>query len=270
MDLRPVGVFDSGLGGLTAVKRIADLLPGEDIVYLGDTGRVPYGGRSRETIVRYAIEDTEFLCSKDIKALVVACGTVSTNAIDEVKNAAAVPVFGVVESAVKKAAAVTKNGRIGILGTKATVKSGVFEARLKELIPHVSVTVQACPLFVPLVENGRTSSEDGVLLAVAEEYLAPLKAAGVDTIIMGCTHYPIIAETIGKIMGEGVSLVDPGAETAADLAALLEREDMLSGKSEGVSRYYVTDSAEGFAESASLFLGTNVKGGVERISLGER
>lgn len=269
MDLRPVGVFDSGLGGLTAVKKIIGLLPGEDIIYLGDTGRVPYGGRSRETIIRYALEDTEFLCGRDIKALVVACGTVSTNAMDDVVKAASVPVFGVVDSAVKKAAAVTKNGKIGILGTKATVKSGVFEEKLCEIIPEAEVTKQACPLFVPLVENGKTSTDDTVLRSVAEEYLAPLKAAGVDTVILGCTHYPIIAKTIQMIMGDDVVLVDPGAETAAELAKLLEKEDMLSGKTEGTCKYYVTDSSEGFAESASLFLGMDVKGDVCRVSLGE-
>jgi len=269
MDHRPIGVFDSGLGGLTAVKKIIETLQGEDIIYLGDTGRVPYGGRSRETIVQYALEDTAFLRSFDIKALVVACGTVSTNALDEVRAAVDVPVFGVVEPAVRKAAAVTRNGRVGLIGTRATVKSGLFEQRLLAVRPDLAVTARACPLFVPLVENGRTSPTDPALRAIAEEYLLPLRAAEVDTLILGCTHYPLIAEAIGDIMG-GVTLVDTGAETALALAELLRRENMLAEKPEGRYSYYVTDSVEGFAEAASLFLGAGAEGGVERVALGER
>ena len=269
MDRRAIGVFDSGLGGLTAVKQIMAALPGEDIIYLGDTGRVPYGGRSRETIIKYALEDTRFLCGFDIKSLVIACGTVSTNALAEVEAAAGVPVFGVAEAAVKKAAEVTKNHKIGLIGTNATVKSGVFERKLTEIMPDVKFFAKACPLFVPLVENGKTSPDDVALGAIAREYLAPLKEAGVDTLILGCTHYPLIAETIGGIMGEGVTLINTGAETALALERLLRGGDMLSDKAAGECRYYVTDSTEGFEAAASLFLETDVSGTAQRVSLGE-
>ncbi|MGX8699550.1 MAG: glutamate racemase [bacterium] len=267
MDTRPIGVFDSGLGGLTAVKKLSQVLPGEDIVYFGDTGRVPYGSRSRETILRYAREDIAFLRRFAPKCILAACGTVSTNGLEELAAVSPVPLFGVVEPAARAAAAATKTGRIGLIGTSASVRSGAYERKISALLPGAVTTARACPLLVPLVENGKTGRDDPVLRLVAEEYLAPLRAAGVDTLILGCTHYPLIAPAIGDIMGAGVTLVDTGAEAAKAIAALLREREMLADRREGTHRYYVTDSTEGFAASATLFLGEDVRGEVTRVSL---
>ena len=268
MDKRPIGVFDSGLGGLTAVKRLMEVLPGEDIIYFGDTGRVPYGGRSRETIIRYARQDIAFLRRSDIKAVMAACGTVSTNGLDEIAAKSDIPVFGVVESAAAAAVAATKNGRIGLIGTAASVRSGAYDRKIKELRPNVEILKTACPLFVPLVENGKVSRDDKVLRLVAEEYLAPLREAGADTLIMGCTHYPIIRDVIADVMGDSVALIDTAAETAVRIAGYLRDNGMLSGnESGGKYKYFVSDSTEDFGRMAALFLNTDVRGSVEQISL---
>jgi len=269
LDARPIGVFDSGLGGLTTVKKMAELLPGEDVIYLGDTGRVPYGSRSRETIVKYAREDMAFLRRFDIKAVVVACGTVSTNALDEISGDYDIPVMGVVSAAAAAAVRATKSGRIGLIGTKASVRSGAYDRKIRELLPAAEITKNACPLFVPLVESGRLDPDDVVLRTLAEEYLAPVRAADVDTLILGCTHYPLIEGVIARVMGPGVTLVSPGAETTRELAAYLAENDLLREDGPGTDRYFVTDSAEDFASVASLFLGGSVRGSVERVSLDE-
>ncbi|MGM9521974.1 MAG: glutamate racemase [Oscillospiraceae bacterium] len=268
MDERPIGVFDSGLGGLTAVKKLMEVLPCEDIIYFGDTGRVPYGGRSRETIIKYARQDIDFLRRFDIKAVVAACGTVSTNGLDEITGDYDMPVWGVVEAAAQASTSATKNGRIGLIGTKASVRSGAYDSKIRKLLPEAEIFKTACPLFVPLVEEGRTSASDPVLIMVAEEYLRPLKEAGVDTLIMGCTHYPLIEEVLAKIMGAGVTLIDPGAETARKLRQRLYDDGLLrSGGHKGVYRYFVTDSAENFAQTASQFLNFPVEGDVAHVSL---
>ena len=268
MDNRAIGVFDSGLGGLTAVRRLREALPGEDVVYLGDTGRVPYGGRSRETIMQYAREDFAFLMGFDIKAIVVACGTVSTVALPEMAGDYTLPVVGVVEPAAKKAAELTKNGRIGLIATRASVSSGAYEREIARIAPDKQVFSQACPLFVPLVENGRVRPGDVVIETVAREYLAPLREKDIDTLILGCTHYPIIRDVIADIMGPGVALIDTGGEAAAELAAILRARDALSaGTREGTCRCFVTDSVEGFNESAGRFLGGGVINGTQRVSL---
>ena len=269
MDSRPIGVFDSGLGGITAVKKLMEVLPGEDIIYLGDTGRVPYGSRSRETIIKYARQDMNFLQGFSIKAIVIACGTVSTTALDEIAGFYDVPIFGVVESSVQSALNATQNGKIGVIGTQATIGSGMYKRKLTERAPEVQVFEKACPLFVPLVENGRVFKGDIVLETVAEEYLSELKEQGIDTLIMGCTHYPLIKDVISAFMGDGVSLVDSGAVTAKYVAEELERLSLLSlARKVGVQKYYVTDSTEGFAKIASMFLETDVRGEVEQVALG--
>ena len=268
MDARPIGVFDSGLGGLTTVKKLAELLPEEEIVYLGDTGRVPYGSRSRETIVKYARQDAAFLASQDIKAMVIACNTVCSVAYDTIDAAYGIPVYEVVNTPARAAAAHTKNGRIGVIGTTATIRSGAYEAALKKISPELLVFSTPCPLFVPLAENGRTGADDVAALAIAGDYLAGVTGFGADTLIMGCTHYPLMRDVISRVMGSAVTLIDSGAETARLVAEDMEAKGMKApGGSGGRVRYFVTDSIDGFSELASRFLDSDVHGMVEQIIL---
>ena len=270
MDNRPIGVFDSGLGGLTAVRELQRLLPGEDIIYFGDTGRVPYGGRSRDTIIRYARQDVAFLRTFDLKAIVIACGTVSTTALDVLTAENDIPVWGVVEPAARAAAAATKNGRVGLIGTQATIRSGAYERRIAQGAPQIQVMAAACPLFVPLVENGRFRRGDIVIETVAAEYLAPLKAAGVDTLVLGCTHYPLLEEVIAACMGPDVSLVSAGAEGARAAADFLRARGALSGRADGgACRFFVSDRQEDFARLASIFLGRDVTEAVELTDISQ-
>ena len=268
MDNRPIGVFDSGLGGLTAVRELQRLLPGEDIVYFGDTGRVPYGGRSKDTIIRYARQDVAFLRTFDLKAIVIACGTVSTTALDILAAENDIPVWGVVEPAAAAAAAATRNGRVGLIGTQATIRSGAYERYIAQAAPQVQVLAAACPLFVPLVENGRFRRGDIVAETVAGEYLEPFRAAGVDTLVLGCTHYPLLAEVIGDRMGPEVTLIDVGRTCADAVARRLARMDALSptGRT-GESRYYVSDSVEDFSRLASVFLRRDVEEAVTQVDI---
>lgn len=268
MDPRPIGVFDSGLGGLTAVRELSRLLPGEKLVYFGDTGRVPYGGRSRETIVKYARQDVAFLRQFDLKAIVIACGTVSTTALDLLAGENPIPIRGVVGPAVRAALGATKNRKVGLIGTAATIRSGAYERALAAQDPTVEVTARPCPLFVPLVENGRTRPGDVVIETVCTEYLAPMKAAGVDTLVLGCTHYPLLTGVIAGCMGPGVALIDVGAACARDVAGELAARDMLAPPGgEGGCRYYVSDTVDGFEALASRFLGRDVTGQVERVDI---
>lgn len=253
MDMRPIGVFDSGLGGLTAVSEIMKLFPNERIVYFGDTARVPYGTRSEETIMRYVREDIEFLRGFDIKAVIIACGTASSVALPHIGDECDVPVFGVVKPASAAAVRATKNKKIGIIGTSATIKSRSYEREILAYLPDAGIFTAACPLFVPLVENGRTDPRDIVLRTMVEEYLSPIKSAGVDTLIMGCTHYPIIEQAIAEFMGDGVALINPGREAAVHLG---ERTDIEKSTGEGGCRFFVSDDRENFSVNASRFLGS--------------
>lgn len=268
MDNRPIGVFDSGLGGLTAVRTLMQVLPNEDLIYLGDTGRVPYGGRSRETIIKYARQDIAFLQGFDIKTVVVACGTVSTNALEAISGDYTVPVFGVVEEAARRASEITRNRKIGIIGTQASINSGAYDRLVLKYLPEAEVFGKACPLFVPLVENGRIHRGDVVIETVAREYLLPLRDEGIDTLIMGCTHYPLLGEVIAEIMGPAVNLVSPGEETAKYVAGLLSDSGLLTDRQEaGRHKYYVTDSTDNFTSVASMFLQTDILGEVSQVSL---
>lgn len=269
MDRRAVGVFDSGLGGLTAVKKLMEVMPNEDIIYFGDTGRVPYGGRSRETIKKYARQDIEFLRKFSIKAVVAACGTVSTNGLDEIAGDYDIPVRGVVEAAARAAVRTTKTGRIGIIGTSASIRSGAYERIIKSLMPESETKSLACPLFVPIIEEGRTDRNDPILRLVVEEYLDSFSGRGIDTLIMGCTHYPIIAEAISDKLGSGVTLIDPGAETAKELALFLKENGLMSDKKTGTYRYFVSDSAEDFTAKADIFLNRQVEGEVQQVAIDE-
>jgi len=268
MDARPIGVFDSGIGGLTTVKKLSQFLPGEDIIYLGDTGRVPYGSRSRETIIKYARQDAAFLAGFDIKAMVIACNTACSSAFEVLRDSYDMPVFEVVTAPVRAAVESTKNGRVGVIGTAATIRSGVYEAAVMEADPSVAVFSVACPLFVPLVENGRFGDNDIAALSIAEDYLKELRGKDIDTLILGCTHYPLLRGVISKAVGPGVALIDSGAETANLVSEDLRRRDMLSpGGGRGTIKYFITDSPEGFSALASVYLESDVCGMVEQITL---
>lgn len=263
MRSKPVGVFDSGLGGLTAVRAIRRLMPGQDIIYLGDTARVPYGVRSPEVITKYALANAKLLFDRGIKALVVACGTVSATALDALKEISPVPVFGVVEPTCAAAVKATVNGRVGIIGTAATVSSGAYERGIAALNGKVKVFSAPCPLFVPLVENGRFRRGDRVAETVTAEYLEPMRLKKIDTLILGCTHYPLLHEIIFDFMGD-ISLIDAGQSVAASLAELFPGEP---GSGNGSARYLVTDGVDSFSRHAEMFLQNPTKGLVERVDI---
>lgn len=266
MDNRPIGVFDSGLGGLTSLKEMFSLLPGEDIIYFGDTGRVPYGGRSVETILKYAAQDFRFLRTFDIKAILVACGTVSS-VLRHRTEEPAFPVVGVVEPAAARACALTQNRRIGIIGTVATIGSGSYESMLKKLLPTVETKSQACPLFVPLVENGRFFPGDPVIEIVAREYLEPFLSFGCDTLIMGCTHYPLLKPIIASIL-PGVHLIDVGREASNALKTMLQQSEGLSSRTAGGAvRYFVSDDPVNFVRLGSIFMEQNITSSVQQINI---
>jgi len=269
LDSRAIGVFDSGLGGLTTVKKLLECLPGENIVYLGDTGRVPYGSRSKETIIKYAGQDAEFLAGFDIKAMVVACNTVCSVAYDALAANYEIPVYEVVSAPAKAAVEKTKNGRVGVIGTAATIRSNAYRAAILKLRPDLQVCSTPCPLFVPMAENGRTDSADIAALTIAGDYLYELRKANVDTLILGCTHYPLLRGVIAKVMGPEVALVDSGAETAKMVADDLLKRDMLcpGGTAAGAIKYFVTDNIDGFSALASRFLASEVSGMVEQVEI---
>ena len=268
MDNRPIGVFDSGLGGLTAVRRLAAQMPNETIIYFGDTGRVPYGNRSRETIFRYAMQDVNFLRTFNLKAIVIACGTVSSIALDPIAQKQDIPIFGVVVPTAKRAAEVTENNRIGIIATPATIRTGAYERIILSRNPDARLFSNPCPLFVPLVENGRSQPGDVVIETVAAEYLKPMKDAGVDTLILGCTHYPLLSQVIGNYMGPNVRLLDSGAEVADQVKSWLDRKDLRADPdTDGTCRWYVSDSVDSFHHLASIFLGREVTEPVEQIAI---
>lgn len=267
MDHRPIGVFDSGLGGLTAVRELMHLLPQEDIIYFGDTARVPYGGRSPETILKFARQDMNFLCSFDLKAVVIACGTVSTTSLAILRREYDLPIIGVVEPTAMKAARCTRNGKVGLIATMASIHSGAYERIIARENPAVQVFGKACPLFVPLVENGRFQVGDPVIELVAQEYLQSMKDAGVDTLVLGCTHYPLLSDVIGKIMGPDVALISSGREAARALKELLIARDALAENGHGDTSYFVSDTVDGFEQMASLFLRSDLKGMVQQIKI---
>lgn len=261
-----IGVFDSGLGGLTCVKELMEIMPQESIVYFGDTGRVPYGSKSNETIVKYARSDIKFLQTFDLKMIVVACGTASAIALPVIENDVTVPIIGVVSSASKEAVRATKNKKIGIIGTQGSIRSGAYEKKIRELDESIDTYAVACPMFVPIVENGYAKSE--VARIIAREYLTPIKEAGVDTLILGCTHYPLLKDVIAEVMGDGVTLVDPGKISAGYVKDYLLERNLLS---EGDCRhkFYVSDSPEGFRELASEFLNREISEEIEKINIEE-
>ena len=253
----PIGVFDSGVGGLTVVREIMRNLPNEEIVYFGDTARVPYGSKSKETVTRYSRQIVRFLQSKEVKAIVVACNTASAYALETIKKELNIPIIGVVEPGARVACETTVNDRIGVIGTEATVHSGIYTSFIRRQKPDVQVVSKACPLFVPLVEEGWL--KDPITMEVARRYLEELLQYDIDTLILGCTHYPLLRSTVQKIVGEKVNLVNPAYETARDLKKLLEREglsnpDHETDPSEMDHRFYVSDAAEKFNKFANSIL----------------
>lgn len=242
MNNAPIGVFDSGVGGLTVVKEIMEQLPGEAMIYFGDTARVPYGSKSEETVVRYSSQIIKFLLSKGAKTIVIACNTASAVALEKMKEEFEVPIIGVVKPGAKAAAEVTKNGRIGVIGTEATIRSGIYNEFLRKTDPHVTVYGKACPLFVPLAEEGWVG-EDEITEQVARRYLAELSEQDIDTLVLGCTHYPLLRSVIQKVMGDTVQLVNPAVETARELKYLLEENHLLNERTKVGETYATIDKA---------------------------
>ncbi|MGN0488678.1 MAG: glutamate racemase [Ruminococcus sp.] len=267
MNNAPIGVFDSGLGGLTAVREFMKILPNENIIYFGDTGRVPYGSRSKDTIKKYAFQDAKFLLKHNVKMVVAACGTVSSVATN-LKNDLPVPYTGVVSPTCFAAVQATKNKKIGVIGTSATIKSHSYKKLIEEFDNSISVIEQDCPLFVPLVENGFINKDDQIVRLVIKRYLAPLMDAKVDTIILGCTHYPIIKGAIASVMGEDLTLIDSGRETALYAKKVLAEKGLLNdSKEKGKCEFYVSDTPEGFENVAGVFLGKDIEHSVEQINI---
>ncbi len=264
----PIGIFDSGLGGLTVVRALKGILPNESIIYFGDTGRVPYGSRSPEVIRQYARQDIDFLLSKNVKMVIAACGTVSSVAAD-IGNSLDVPFLEVVSPAAKFAAEHTSNKNIGIIGTNATINSGSYEKIIQDINPDINVFTKGCPLFVSIVEEGLTTEDNVIALETAKHYLLPLAENGIDTLILGCTHFPILKPVISKVLGDNVNLIDIGVTTAEATAKYLKENNMLSDD-EGQCKFYVSDRTAGFSAVASRFLGRSIDGEIERISLEQK
>ncbi|MDD4982181.1 MAG: glutamate racemase [Candidatus Omnitrophota bacterium] len=255
--MRPIGVFDSGVGGLTVVKELVRQLPGEDIVYFGDTARVPYGIKSKETVIRFSIENILFLLRYNVKLICVACNTVSSFALPKIKNHFRVPIVGVISPGAREAVYATKNKRVGVIGTKGTIRSQAYEQEIKRLDPKVKVTAIACPLFVPFVEEGWLNQD--VVSTVARRYLKPLKDSKVDTLILGCTHYPLLKSVIRDVMGGKVTLIDSAKQVAVEVNKILSDEGLLSNKARGRADFFVSDNPEWFKDLAGRFLGKPVK-----------
>ena len=253
----PIGVFDSGLGGLTVLRAIRDRLPRESTVYLGDTARVPYGPKAADTIRRYALEATDFLVDKGVKSIVIACNTATARALPEVQDRAGVPVLGVVEPGGLAAATASASGRIGVIGTRGTISSRAYSTVIHDQRPDAEVFEQACPLFVPLVEEGWT--DDEVTRLAAQRYLEPLLQKGIDTLVLACTHYPLLKPLLSDLVGPGVQLIDSAESTAAALDDLLSASGISSSREEQPgARYYVTDEAARFDLLARRLLGEEV------------
>jgi len=250
---RPIGIFDSGIGGLTVARQIMRRLPGESIVYFGDTARVPYGTKSDRTVREFAWEDSLFLLSHDVKMIVVACNTASAVALGELDKHLKAPVIGVIEPGAKAAVAKSRSGRIGVIGTQATVDSRAYEKAVQRLNPEAVVLSTSCPLFVPLVEEGWLEGEVPEL--VARKYLTPLLDAGIDTLILGCTHYPLLKSLLTKILSPNIAIVDSAEEIAIQVQTLLKERDELNSAPCGVRRFFVSDFPRNFEELGKRFLG---------------
>ena len=252
----PIGVFDSGVGGLTVAREIMRQIPNEKIVYFGDTARVPYGSKSKETVTRFSRQIVRFLQTHQVKTIVVACNTASAYALEDLEKEIDVPIIGVVKPGAKAASEATRNGRIGVIATEATIGSHIYSQYIKKIHPEVTIYGKACPLFVPLVEEGLW--EDPVTDEIAKRYLNELIDIDIDTLILGCTHYPLIRNTVARVMGDNVTLVNPAFETARELRSMLERKGLLNeeplGLGENKYQFYVSDGAEKFKTFANSII----------------
>ena len=253
MDKRPIGVFDSGVGGLTVLREIMEMMPYEDVIYFGDTARIPYGSKSEQTVKKFAYQCAKFLYDKGVKTIVIACNTASAVAIDYLKDRFDIPVIGVIEPGARGAVEATKNGRIGVIGTYATIGSSAYQNKIMEKMPEAEIVGIPCPLFVPIVEEGWEYSE--VARLTARQYFTELMEHDVDSLVLGCTHYPILRHTIGQVLGEKVCLVNPAFETAKELKETLRENSMTKNDFvKAVYRYYVSDSPEKFRRIGGNFL----------------
>lgn len=257
MKNRPIGIFDSGVGGLTVVKEIMKALPNEKIVYLGDTARVPYGTKSDQTIKRFSIEDAEFLTHFGVKLIIVACNSASSIALPTLRKRFKIPVVGVIKPGARKAIAITKNGRIGIIGTPATIKSRAYEKEIKSISGN-KVFSMACPLLVPLAEEGWLSGN--ITTEVARKYLQSLTSKNIDTLVLGCTHYPLLKGVISKVVGRGVRIVDSASSVAEEVVRILKKNKRLSSSSRRpIHSFFATDAVEQFMKVGGKFLGKRIK-----------
>jgi len=263
---RPIGVFDSGIGGLTVVKELKRKLSFENIIYLGDTARVPYGAKSKETIIRFTTESILFLLDKNVKLIIIACNTSSSLALPALRRNFKVPIIGVIRPGAKEAVYATRNKRIGVIGTRATIESSAYEEEIKRLDSKIKIYSICCPLFVPLAEEGWLNGK--VTFEIAKSYLEPLKKANIDTLILGCTHYPLLKSVIRKVMGERVILIDSAREVVNEVEGLLLTENLINLQKDKTNKdiFYVTDTPKIFSKLAKLFLGYPIKN-VEKISL---
>ena len=269
MKEKAIGVFDSGLGGLTAVREILEIMPHEDIVYFGDTRRVPYGSKSRDAINRYARQDARFLKKMGVKMIVAACGTVSSVAPD-LSEELGLPYTGVVNPTCFSAINATRNGRIGVIGTAATIASHSYKKRITEKRPEFEVFEEHCQLFVSFVENGLVDPDDELVQLMVRRYMAPLKENDIDTLILGCTHFPLLADAIQREMGDSVTLIDSGKETAIYTKKILEEQGLLRDTAErGKAQYYVSDTPADFEKFAGLFLKNKPHDNIEHINIEE-
>lgn len=255
---RPIGVFDSGVGGLTVVKELKRLLPNENIIYFGDTARVPYGIKSKETIIKFSLENILFLLKQDVKTIVIACNTSSSIALSLLKRHFKIPIIGVIGPGAKEAIYATRNKRIGIIATKATINSHAYEREIKRINPNIKVFNQACPLLVPLTEEGWAHQKE--TYDIAGFYLKPLRKAKIDTLILGCTHYPLLKDVFKRILGSSVRLIDSARQVAYETKEILANEGLLNSK-KSQTRYifYVSDELQQFKKVAKNFLGKEIK-----------
>jgi glutamate racemase len=253
-DAAPIGVFDSGLGGLTVAREMMRQLPGEGLIYFGDTARVPYGPKAPTTVRRYSREIAAFLDREGVKAIVIACNTATAHALSMLRSELRVPVIGVIEPGARAAVRATRTGNVGVIGTAGTIRSGAYERAVRELAPEARITAQPCPLFVPLVEEGWVEKEATRL--IAREYLQPLVEAGVDTVVLGCTHYPLLKPVLADILGEQVRLIDSAAETAAETRRVLAERDLEAPPTgEPLRRFVASDDSSQFLRLGQRFLG---------------
>ena len=254
---RPIGIFDSGVGGLTVVKEIFKTLPSEKIIYLGDTARVPYGTKSSETVKRFSIENVGFLMQFNVKLIVVACNTASSIALPVLRKRFKIPIVGVIKPGVRKAVRITRNGRIGIIGTPTTIKSRSYENEIKQISKNIKVISMACPLFVPLAEEGWVNGS--IAYDIAKKYLTPVARKKIDTLVLGCTHYPLLKYVISRAIGRGVRIVDSASSVTEEVANILRRSNILSSASKRpVHSFFATDAVEQFVKVGEKFLGRKI------------